>query len=131
MVELASVEPGTTLTYERTFTREEVERFAELSRDDGYHHLVADTDGTVLLHGLLTATLPTKIGGDLDFLARSMGFEFPNPAFTGQAITCELTLEELEERDDRYDLASSFECTSADGTVVMRGESDGVVLKDR
>ena len=131
MVDLAEAEPGTTLTYERTFTREEVEAFAALSRDEGYPHLIADADGTVLLHGLLTATLPTKLGGDIDFLARSMRFDFPNPAFTGQAITCELTLDSIEERDDRYDLATSFECTTPDGTVVMRGESDGVVFEDR
>ncbi|NIS30185.1 MAG: dehydratase, partial [Actinobacteria bacterium] len=63
MVDLAEIEPGSRHTYERTFDREDVERFAELSRDEGYHHLVAEGDGPVLVHGLLTATLPTKLGG--------------------------------------------------------------------
>lgn len=131
MVDVADLEPGTSLTYERTFTREDVERFADLSRDEGYHHLVEDSGGTVLVHGLLTATMPTKVGGDLDYVARTMHFEFPRPVYTGQAVTCELTLDTLEERDDRYRLAASFECTTEDGTVVLRGESDGVVFKDR
>lgn len=131
MVEFADIEPGTTHTYERTFTREDVEQFTALSRDEGYHHLVEDTDGTVLVHGLLTATLPTKLGGDIDYLARSMRFEFPRPVYTGQAVTCELTVDSLEERDNRYALAASFECTTDDGTVVLRGETDGVVFTDR
>ena len=131
MVDLDDLEPGTRRTYERTFTREDVERFADLSNDEGYHHLVADSDGTVLVHGLLTATLPTKLGGDIDYLARSMTFEFPRPVYTGQAVTCEMTVESLEDRGDRYDLSASFECATDDGTVVMRGESDGVVLTGR
>lgn len=69
MVDLATTEPGTSLTYERTSTREEIEA---PSRDEGYHHLIADADGTVLVHGQLTSTLPTNLGGDIDFLARSM-----------------------------------------------------------
>ncbi|MFB6360268.1 MAG: hypothetical protein ABEH59_02990 [Halobacteriales archaeon] len=35
MVDLDQLEPGTRQTYERTFTRADVEQFAELSRDDG------------------------------------------------------------------------------------------------
>lgn len=46
MVDPDALEPGTQRTCERTFTREGVERFADRSRDEGYHHLVADTDGT-------------------------------------------------------------------------------------
>ena len=131
MVDVESIEPGTQHTYTRTFTRDDVERFAELSRDDGYHHLVADEDGTVLVHGLLTATLPTKLGGDLDYVARTMAFEFPRPVFTGQTVTCVGTVQSYDEREDRYALEFSFECTTADGTVVLRGESEGVVFKDR
>ena len=131
MVDLAEIEPGSRHAYERTFDREDVERFADLSRDEGYHHLVGDGDGAVLVHGLLTATLPTKLGGDIDYLARTMEFEFPRPVFTGQPIACELTIEGLQEREERYELEASFECLDADGQVVMRGRTDGVVLKDR
>ena len=53
---------GDVATYSRTFTTEDVEQFGELSGDRGSHH---ETD-TPMVHGLLTATLPTKLGGDLD-----------------------------------------------------------------
>ena len=92
---------------------------------------MGDAEGAVLVHGLLTATLPTKLGGDLDYLARSMHVEFPRPVVTGQAVTCELTVEFLEVREDRYALAAGFECATPDGTVVRRGDSEGVVFKDR
>lgn len=128
MVTGSTFEVGEDSTYSRTFTNAEVEQFAELSNDEGYHHLVANEDGQVVLHGLLTATMPTKLGGDIDFLARSMYFEFPRPAHTGVEITCTTTFEEVEERDGRTELKVSFECETEDGEVVLRGHSEGVVM---
>lgn len=125
---MVDIETGDTRTYERTFTPEDVERFAEVSRDEGAHHTTADEEGTLVVHGLLTATLPTKLGGDFDFLARTMTFEFHRPVYTGQTVRCELTLDEVREREDRYDVSGTYVCT-VDEEVVMRGESDGVVLK--
>jgi hypothetical protein len=37
---------------------------------------VPDEHGRLMAHGLLTATLPTKIAGDMNFIARQMTFEF-------------------------------------------------------
>ncbi|WP_424017955.1 dehydratase [Halorientalis pallida] len=122
------VSEGDTLTYARTFTNEEVQQFAALSKDDGYHHMVEDEDGQVVLHGLLTATMPTKLGGDIDFLARTMEFEFPRPAYTGIEITCTSTIESVTEREDRTELSVSFVCETEHGNVVLRGESEGVVM---
>ncbi len=119
---------GDTVAYRRTFTNEEVERFAELSKDEGYHHLVADEDGQVVLHGLLTATMPTKLGGEFNYLARTMTFDFPRPAYTGIEITCETTIERIEERNDRLELDATFICEAENGDVVLRGQTEGVVL---
>ncbi|MEF8774329.1 MAG: dehydratase [Halobacteriales archaeon] len=120
-------EPGETVTYARTFTDEEVETFAELSKDRGYHHVVENDEGRLVLHGLLTATMPTKIGGDVDYVARSMEFEFPRPAYTGEEIICELTVEDVARRDGRTELEASFVCETGAG-VVLRGRTDGVVM---
>ncbi|WP_411968443.1 dehydratase [Haloferax sp. YSSS75] len=119
---------GDSKTYTRTFTPDEVEQFAALSNDEGSHHLVEDDDRRVVLHGLLTATMPTKLGGDIDFLARSMEFEFPRPAHTGVEITCEATYESVEEFDDHTALEVSFVCETEHGGVVLRGRSEGVVM---
>lgn len=124
----STVTEGETSTYSRTFTNEEVQQFAALSKDQGYHHMVEDEDGTVVLHGLLTATMPTKLGGDLDYLARTMEFEFPSPAYTGVEITCESTIEEVTETDGRTEMVASFVCETETGDVVLRGQSEGVIM---
>lgn len=55
----------------------------KFSGDDGIHHLTPDEQGRLVVQGLLTATLPTKVGGDNNVLARTMNFEFTRPVFTG------------------------------------------------
>lgn len=122
-------EEGDVITYARTFTPEEVRTFAELSNDRGTHHLEPDEDGRLLVHGLLTATLPTKVGGDMDFLASSMEFDFRRPVYTGEEVTCRVTVDAMDEFEDRYAGAASVECTNEDGTVVMTGGFEGVVFK--
>jgi 3-hydroxybutyryl-CoA dehydratase len=67
------------ITFERTFTTETVELFTKLSGDEGIHHLSPDEQGRLVVQGLLTATLPTKVGGDHNVLARNMKFEFLRP----------------------------------------------------
>ena len=64
------------ITFERTFTREDVALFTEVSKDEGVHHVTPDEQGRFVVQGLLTSTLPTKIGGDYNVLARKMDFEF-------------------------------------------------------
>jgi len=128
--------PGATLRYERTFTVEEVEAFADLSEDRGEHHEVPDEDGRLLVHGLLTATMPTKIGGDLDVLARTMEFDFHRPVYTDQRIVCEVTVETVDRDDDstgdgdagRAEIEADIACHRDGDEVVLTGGFEGVVL---
>jgi 3-hydroxybutyryl-CoA dehydratase len=122
-------EEGDVHTFERTFTHEDVEQFGEVSGDRQALHTEPDEQGRLVVQGLLTATLPTKIGGDLGVLARTMEFEFLEPVYTGEAITCEVTTESVEERDERYDIASSVVCHREDGPV-MRARFEGVIWKE-
>lgn len=133
--------PGTTLRHERTFTVEEVEAFADLSEDRGEHHEVPDEDGRLLVHGLLTATMPTKIGGDLDVLARTMEFDFHRPVYTDQRIVCEVTVEAVGRGGDgsgdgtdnggaadRAEIEADIVCHRDGDEVVLTGGFEGVVL---
>jgi acyl dehydratase len=54
---------GETVTARRTFEHGDVRQFADATGDRGDHHLEADEDGRLLVHGLLTASLATEIGG--------------------------------------------------------------------
>lgn len=122
---------GDVISWQRTFPEEEIHLFASFSGDQGEHHLVPDEKGRLMAHGLLTATLPTKIGGDLNFIARKMTFEFHRPVFAGDTITCDVTLTELEPAEQFIRLVSTWVCRNQHGKEVMTGEARGVVrIKD-
>jgi len=118
---------GDTLTWTRTFTEEEIRLFARLSGDEGEHHLVPDEHGRLMAHGLLTATLPTKIGGDLNFIAREITFQFLRPVFAGDTIECEVTLVDLQPAEQLTKMYSKWVCRNQHGKEVMTGEARGVV----
>lgn len=121
---------GRTRTFERTFTVDDVQQFADLSGDAQPRHTEPDDDGRVMVQGLLTATMPTKLGGDNEVLARTMEFEFRQPVYTGEPITCRSTYETVVERDDRYEFTSRVECENADGELVLRATIEGLIWKE-
>ena len=122
-----AIEVGQTFTWQRTFTREDVEAFTRLSGDRGSHHLQPDEKGRILVHGLLTATLPTKIGGDLDYLAREMTFEFLRPVFVGDTVRVDGVVKEVFPEAGQLRLAVDFECRNQDGQRVLTGSTRGVI----
>ncbi|MGE8205613.1 hotdog domain-containing protein [Heyndrickxia sp. NPDC080065] len=118
---------GDIIKFERAFTIEDVELFTKISGDEGSHHINPDEHGRLIIQGLLTATLPTKIGGDNNVLARTMNFEFLRPVFTGDRIICEVTIEKLEKQDNRTSIAASFLCRNQNEKVVLKGNFSGVI----
>ena len=117
-----------TLSHERSFTHDDVLDFLRISGDAGRHHADAAPDGRRMVHGLLTATIPTKLGGDIDYLAREMVFEFLRPVFTGDAIRCELTITEAVHEPGRWRLVIEGACTNQHAKEVLRFRTHGVVL---
>jgi len=120
---------GMRLEWTRTFTEDDVRRFAELSGDRGVHHVSPDEKGRLMVHGLLTASLPTKLGGDLDFIARTMTFEFLRPVYAGEELRCAGLIEEVRPEPRRWAARFSFEVANARGKIVMRGTSAGVIFR--
>ncbi len=118
---------GDTLSWTRIFTEDDIRNFARLSGDAGTHHLQPDEQGRLMAHGLLTATLPTKIGGDLNFIAREMTFQFHRPVFAGDTITCDVTLVDLEPGEQFTRLVSKWVCLNQHAKEVMTGEARGVI----
>ena len=119
---------GDKIRFERIFAGEDVKSFTQVSGDSGNHHVTPDEQGRLMVQGLLTATLPTKIGGDYNVLARTMHFEFVRPVFTGDAICCEVTIAKLEKQENRTWIETSFTCTNQNGKIVMQGTFTGVIL---
>ena len=123
------IEPGQKFIWKRTFTEEEILRFAELSQDKGVHHIQKDPEGRLMAHGLLTATLPTKAGGDLNFIARTMQFDFKLAAYAGDALTCAGVVDAVIVQSQRYKVRFSFTVTNQKGETIMTGTSSGMIKK--
>ncbi len=126
---LMTLKVGDKIKFERTFTVRDVELFTEVSRDEGIHHLTPDDQGRLVIQGLLTATLPTKIGGDHNVLARTMNFEFLRPVFTEDTITCEVRIEKYERQENnRTVIRATFSCQNQHEKEVLKGNFSGVIL---
>ena len=118
---------GDVLAWERTFTEADIRLFSQISGDAGVHHMTPDAAGRLMVQGLLTATLPTKIGGDLDFIAREMTFNFLRPVFAGDTVRCEVTVLETTP-DERFTRAAfAFACRNQQGKEVLTGNVRGVI----
>ncbi|MGI8735573.1 MAG: FAS1-like dehydratase domain-containing protein [Pyrinomonadaceae bacterium] len=118
---------GDKISWQRMFSEEDIRLFTRFSGDAGEHHLILDAQGRLMAHGLLTATLPTKIGGDMNFIAREMTFQFHRPVFSGDTILCEVTLDELEPGERFTSITTTFVCRNQHGKEVMTGVARGVV----
>lgn len=120
---------GEKITFERRFTEEDVVLFTKVSKDEGVHHVTPDEQGRFVVQGLLTSTLPTKVGGDYNVLARKMDFEFLRPVFSGDTIRCDVTIEqfELDERN-RTKITAAFTCMNQLEKEVLKGSFSGIIL---
>lgn len=123
---------GATVTVERTFTAEDVRAFTDVSGDRGDHHLEPDDEGRLLVHGLLTATLATEIGGRYDVLARTMEYQFRRPVYTGETVQCTAEFERVAGREDgRTEVEATVTFTRTDDeAVVLTGSFDGVIAAE-
>jgi len=93
------------------------------------------------VHGLLSTSLCTAIGGALGFLARRFDMQMLSPVFTGEAVTCTFTVTELSEASspgaarlgqtaDRVTRCEgTAELTNEQGHVVVRVLTRGVIAK--
>lgn len=118
---------GDRISWQRKFSEEDIRLFNQVSGDEGVHHVTPDDQGRLMVHGLLTATIPTKIGGDMNFIAREMKFQFHRPVFSGDTIDCEIIILELERAETITKVRTEFVCRNQLGKEVMTGQAQGVI----
>ncbi|HJQ22647.1 MAG TPA: MaoC family dehydratase N-terminal domain-containing protein [Blastocatellia bacterium] len=123
------MQAGDVLSWQRTFTEEDIRAFTRMSGDEGVHHLEYDAQGRLMAQGLLTATLPTKIGGDMNFIARELCFQFLRPVYAGDTITCEVTITEHRVDESVTRQSSTFVCRNQHDKEVMTGHAHGIIRK--
>jgi 3-hydroxybutyryl-CoA dehydratase len=121
------VEVGQRAAYERTFTVEDVKSFSELSGDKGAHHILPDGRRKIMVQGLLTATVPTKLGGDLNYIASEMTLRFVKPVFVGDTVRCEVVVTKTEPGEGYLNLAIDIVCRNEGGEEVLLGKTEGVI----
>jgi len=124
-------EVGHEFSFSRSFTSDDVARFAEVSEDFGRHHVEPDEQGRVMVHGLHTASLATQIGGSINYISRTMNFEFLAPVWSGDTVTCTATVEEAVRGRGKWRYLISFVYENQEGVTVLTGSSKGIVLDDR
>lgn len=123
---------GDMISWEKVFTVEEVQAFTQLSGDSGKHHVIPDELGRLTVQGLLTATLPTKIGGDFNVLASHMTFHFLRPVFTGDSIQCDVQIKTYNEvSETRIEIEATFTCKNQLDKVVLNGCFAGIIKDKR
>jgi acyl dehydratase len=118
---------GDIISWQRTFSEEDIRLFGRLSGDEGIQHIQPDNRSRLMVQGLLTATLPTKIGGDLNFIARQMTFQFDRPSYVGDTITCEVTILDLKETRRHVEVTSKWVCKNQHNKKVMTGNAIGII----
>jgi 3-hydroxybutyryl-CoA dehydratase len=119
---------GDVIESERAFSVDEVREFTRVSGDAGVHHVEADGEGRIMVQGLLTLSMPTRIGGELDFIAAEMNYQFLRPVFAGQTIRCRLRFLTVEKQPGRHRLEVETVCLNPDGKEVMRGLTRGFIV---
>jgi acyl dehydratase len=123
-----NITEGKKFTCKRIFSKQDVRDFSGLTGDDQARHTEPDGDGRLMVQGLLTGSMVTKLGGQLEILAHTIDFSFKKPLYTGEEVRCEMTVETLEEQESRRELT----CTAVwirDGELVAEARVEGVITK--
>ena len=97
----AELAVGQTAVFTRTFTDDDVKKFADVTWDHNPYHMHPEFAakarfGKPIVHGMLVAAAFTHFGGDFfpgpGILAYHIEMDFPKPVFSGDTITftCEI-----------------------------------------
>ncbi len=120
---------GDVFRVRRTFTREDAEAFARVSRDYNPVHFDDRFAGVKQLRGricqgLLVAGMATEIGGQIGWLASEMRFRFRRPVYFGDTVECSVTIVDIDAAN-RARAEATFR--NQDGEVVIEALLRGVV----
>ena len=137
---IAGLEIVDTFSVSRTFTEQDVIRFADISRDYNPVHFderfakVKDFEGHIC-HGLLIASLVTEIGGQIGWLASGMTFKFNKPVYFGDTIKCDFKIVDIDERGRAKAEAvftNEYEIIVLEGIVtgIVPGAQEKQIMKD-
>ena len=120
---------GDTIRISRTFSEDDMIRFAEITKDYNPVHF-DDRFASVkkfksrICHGLLVASLLTEIGGQIGWLASSMNFQYKKPVYFEDTLTCQFTISQI---DDRGRAQADVIYKNQNGATVIEASLTGIL----
>lgn len=129
---IEGLKEGDSFTYSRIFTQEETEFFGDITRDYNpvhYDPRWAEAKGFdgLICHGLLVGSMVCEFGGQVGWLATGMTFKYLKPVYSGDTITCTITITRIEESGQAE--AEAFFTNDADEKVCHACLSGQLPLK--
>ena len=123
------LKPGDSVSVSRIFGEEDVQRFADITRDYNPVHFderFTRTKGFSgrICHGLLVASMISEIGGQIGWLASGMNFRFKRPVYFGDTILCSLTITSM---DDSGRAEAEAILKNQDRKIVLEGSLKGIL----
>jgi 3-hydroxybutyryl-CoA dehydratase len=120
---------GETRIWERTFSARDVRQFGQIAKDNSIQHMIPDEQGRLMVHDLLIATLPTRLDGELNYIARNVSFVLVHPVFVGDTVRCEITITQLAQEELHTRMSATFICRNQKGQAVLMGNTSGFIRK--
>lgn len=123
------IQAGDSFTCSRTFSEDDIVRFAEITRDYNPIHFeprfttVKNFNGRIC-HGLLAASLMTEIGGQIGWLASGMDFHYKKPVYIQDTVTCNFTITKI---DDRRRATAAVIYRNQHGATVIEATLTGIL----
>ena len=126
---IQGLQVGDCFTVSRCFTEEDVSVFADISQDYNAVHFDPRFAGAKnfkdrICHGLLVGSMLTEVGGQIGWLASFMNFQFKQPVYFGDTITCKFTITDIDERLRATAEAVYF---NQEGDIVLMAELKGIL----
>jgi acyl dehydratase len=135
MADVQGIEVGTTASFAKTVTAEDIAGFTAVSGDTNPLHSDADYAARtrfkqpiahgMLGAGLISAALGTQLAPDSVVIYLSQSLRFRAPVSVGDVLTATVSTTEIDEERSRVTLETTV--TNQDGTDVILGEAQVMV----
>lgn len=136
MADIKDYTIGQSATLTKTFTQEDINKFAEISEDRNPIHIdenyAKDTIfGKTVIHGILQSGLISAVLGNQlpgkGSIYREQSLTFKKPAFPGDTLTAKVEVMEIKERIGLMLLKTTV--TNQDGLLLIDGTAKGLIPK--
>ena len=129
---------GDTAELKKTFTSEDIERFAVLTMDDNGIHTSEELSAKGIfrrpvIHGvfvgsLISSVMGTQLPGHGTIL-QEMDCKYTNPVYPGDEVTAKVVLTDIDEQERYYTATLEGTCTNQDDIVVAEAKCRQLLLK--